>query len=33
MKNDEMLNLCKKVVVDYYNGNVEKKKLIILKLI
>lgn len=32
MKNDEMLNLCKKVVVDYYNGNVEKK-LIILKLI
>lgn len=24
MKNDEMLNLCKKVVVDYYNGNVEK---------
>ena len=24
MKNDEMLNLCKKVVVDYYNDNVEK---------
>lgn len=24
MKNDEMLNLCKKVVVDYYNNNVEK---------
>lgn len=24
MKNDEMLNLCKKVVVNYYNGNVEK---------
>ena len=24
MKNDDMLNLCKKVVVDYYNGNVEK---------
>lgn len=24
MKNDEMLNLCKKVVVDYYNDKVEK---------
>lgn len=24
MKNDEMLNLCKKIVVDYYNENVEK---------
>lgn len=24
MKNDEMLNLCKKVVVGYYNNNVEK---------
>ena len=24
MKNDEMLNLCEKVVVDYYNDKVEK---------
>lgn len=24
MKNDEMLSLCKRVVVDYYNNNVEK---------
>lgn len=24
MKNDEMLNLCKKVVQDYFNDNVEK---------
>lgn len=24
MKNDEMLELCKKVVVDYFNENVEK---------
>ena len=24
MKNDEMLNLCKKVVVNYYNDKVEK---------
>lgn len=24
MKNDEMLELCKKVVVDYFNKNVEK---------
>ena len=24
MKNDEMLDLCKKVVVDYFNENVEK---------
>lgn len=24
MKNDEMLDLCKKVVVDYFNKNVEK---------
>ena len=24
MKNDEILNLCKKIVVDYYNENVEK---------
>lgn len=31
MKNDEILNLCKKIVVDYYNENVEKQ--IILKLI
>ena len=24
MKNDEMLDLCKKIVVDYFNENVEK---------
>lgn len=24
MKNDEMFELCKKVVVDYFNENVEK---------
>ena len=24
MKNDEILNLCKKIVVDYYNENVGK---------
>lgn len=24
MKNDEMLNLCKKVVQDYFNDNVDK---------
>ena len=24
MKNDEMLNLCKVIVVNYFNGNVDK---------
>lgn len=26
MKNDEMLNLCKTVVLNYFNDNVEKNR-------